>query len=141
MTDITLELIYLAPVSLCYKYPFFYNIFLIHTEASICVLEKTLFKFLEHSLAFQKIFSMNILGSFPVKHQFWSPSFKYIRRPNRSAKDHSAQEVHAHFRRAKESMPQKFQACADVCACHRMTHVTKPQIVILFFWMRICVAQ
>ena len=67
MSDITLELIYLAPVSLCYKYPFFYNIFLIHTEASICVLEKTLFKFLEHSLAFQKIFFNEHFGKLPSK--------------------------------------------------------------------------
>ena len=53
---------------------------------------------------------MKILRNFPKKHPFWCPYFKYICRPSRCAKNHSPQGVQVHFRRTKESVPEKFQA-------------------------------
>ena len=41
--------IYLAPVSLCYKFSFIYDLLFIHPEATIGALEKVLFEFLEYS--------------------------------------------------------------------------------------------
>ena len=49
MTNITLVLIYLAQASLCYNFSFLYDPFIIHPEASIGVLEKRLFEFLDHT--------------------------------------------------------------------------------------------
>ena len=48
MTITTLILNYLARVSFCYKYSFSMLPFFIHPEASIDVLLKRLFEFLEH---------------------------------------------------------------------------------------------
>ena len=48
MTNTTLVLNYLAPVSLCHNYSFLCYLFFTHPEASIGVLEKRLFEFLEH---------------------------------------------------------------------------------------------
>ena len=48
MTSATLVLNYLAPVSPCCNYPFLYDLFFIHPEASIGALGKRLFDFLEH---------------------------------------------------------------------------------------------
>ena len=57
MTNTTLVLNYLGPVSLCYNYSFLCDILFIHPDASIGALEKSLFE----------------LGDFPEKHPFWSP--------------------------------------------------------------------
>ena len=78
MINTTLVLNYLVPVSLCYNYSFFYDLFFIHPEASVGVLEKRLFEFLEHasiSITKKKVL-MKVLGNFPVKHSYWSPVFK-----------------------------------------------------------------
>ena len=55
MTNATLVLNYLAPVSLCYNFSFLYYILFIHPGASIGVLEKDCLNFrITHPLAFQK---------------------------------------------------------------------------------------
>ena len=46
MTNTTLVLIYLAPVSLCYNYSFLYDFLFIHPNASISFVENRLFEFL-----------------------------------------------------------------------------------------------
>ena len=40
----------------------------------------------------------------------------------RRAKDHSSREVNASFRRAKESILNKFQVCAEICMRNRLLH-------------------
>ena len=49
LSNATLVLIYLAPISLCCNYSFFYNLFFIHPRAFIGVLEKMVLEFLEHT--------------------------------------------------------------------------------------------
>ena len=71
-----LALIYLASVSLFYKFLFFNNYLFIHLEASIVVLEKNLFEFskaLIHWL-FKKIAAPKFIGNFSVKHPWYDLS-------------------------------------------------------------------
>ena len=49
LSNTALVLIYLAPISLCCNYSFFYNLFFIHPRVFIGVLEKRLIEFLEHT--------------------------------------------------------------------------------------------
>ena len=74
IANIKLVLIYLATASFCYNYLFLYDLFLNHQKASISVLEKMLFGFLEHvPISISKnIVVVKTLRSFAVKNQFWS---------------------------------------------------------------------
>ena len=49
MTNATLALIYLAPVSLCNNYSFIYDLLFIHPEATTSLVEKRLLEFLVYS--------------------------------------------------------------------------------------------
>ena len=50
MSIIFLVLSYLATVSFCYNYPFLYDFLFIHSEVSVSVLEKSMFKFSERPI-------------------------------------------------------------------------------------------
>lgn len=50
MSIIFLVLSYLATVSLCYNYPSLYDFLFIHSEVSVSVLEKSMFKFSERPI-------------------------------------------------------------------------------------------
>ena len=84
---------------------------------------------------FEKIVAMETFGNFPKKHLFWTPSFKYICKPSRCAKEHSAWEVHVRLKRGKGSIPKKFYACAEVWACDLILPIAKSKL-ILSFWIR-----
>ena len=86
---------------------------------------------------------MKIFGKHALKHLFWSPLFKYIRRPSRFTKDHSPWMVHVHFIHANESMPKKFLIGRGLSTCDQMSHMIKPELVmyILFFDQDMCVSQ
>ena len=62
LTNITLVLNYLTSVSLWYDYSFLYDLFFIHPEASIGILEESLFEFSEHPSI-----SIPIFGRLPSK--------------------------------------------------------------------------
>ena len=49
MTNATLVLIYLAPVSLCNNYSFIYDLLFIYPEATTSLVEKRLLEFLVYS--------------------------------------------------------------------------------------------
>ena len=133
MTNTFLVLNYLAPVSFRYNYLFLYYLFFIYLEASIGVLEKRLFQFwspIQQNFKKKKDL-IKILGNFPVKHPFWSLSFKYIGKP----KDHLPRKIDVHFRCAKESMPKKFQTGIEVCTCNHMLQIKKPELVIYILFL------
>ena len=142
MTNTTFALNYLAPVSLCCNY----SSLSLSLSLSLCLSlsltfypsrcirccsrkkDVLIFEALihQHVKKKKKMVVMKFVENWTVKHPFLSPFFNYIYRFSRCAKDHSPREVHVHFTYVKESMPNKFWTCVEMCTCDHMPHMMKP---------------
>ena len=138
MTNITLALIYLEQVSLCYNYSFIYDFLIIHPETSTGVSEKCLFElFWVPSISIPNSCNENFT-KLPQNHSFWCHWFKYIGRHSRYGKTFALERFMFVLEVQMKVCLRNFkhvQRCAHTIACF-MLHVAKPELFILSFWIR-----